>query len=186
MLLIVLGVIVFFSIHALPWHPNFRAGVVVKLGPSRYRASFSVVALVGLVLLIIGKVQAPFISLYTPPIWGRTLALPLVFVALILLPAANMPPSNIKRLIRHPMLVGILLWSCAHLLANGDVASVILFGSFAIYSAVDILSANSRGKNKHLLVAPISKDIMVIAAGSVAYVIILFAHPYLFGAPVIL
>ena len=186
MALLVLGLILFLGIHALPWQQSLRQQVINKFGFNAYRGLFSLVALLGLILIIVGKAKADFEPLWMPPTWGRTAALPLMFVALILLPAANMPLSNIKRIVRHPMLVGILLWSCAHLLANGDLASVLLFGGFGLYSVIDIISANGRQQNTDQPRAPITKDIMVIAAGVIAFTVLLFAHPYLFGVPILL
>ena len=184
MAILVAGLVVFIGIHALPWHGSLRTQLVDKLGFNQYRALFSLVALVGLILIIVGKVRADFHSLWVPPSWGRLAALPLMFVALILLTAANMP-SNIKRVLRHPMLAGVIVWACAHLLANGDVASLLLFGGFALYSVVAIISGNQRGKNANLPVVPVGKDILAVVFGTIAFCAILFAHPYLFGVAVI-
>ena len=184
MAILVVGLIVFIGMHALPWHTGLRTQVVNKLGANTYRALFSVVAVTGLILIIVGKARADFHSLWIPPSWGRLVALPLMFIALILLPAANMP-NNIKRVVRHPMLIGIIIWAGAHLLANGDLASLLLFGSFAVYSVIAIISGNHRGKNANLPVVPFGKDILVVVIGTVAFAVLLFAHPYLFGVAVI-
>lgn len=185
MILLIVGIVIFLGIHALPWHQGLRQQLHNKLGEKAYKGIYSLIALIGLVLIIIGKGYAPFQSLWMPPTWGRTAAVPLMLVALILLPAANMPMSNIKRIVRHPMLIGIILWACAHLLANGDLASLILFASFGVYSLLAILSANSRKPKSPIAAVPITKDIMVIVAGTIAFALFLFAHRFLFGVPVI-
>jgi len=185
MSILILGLVLFFGIHILPWQQGLRATLANRLGPRAYPALFSLIALIGLILIIIGKARAEFSALYTPPTWGRSLAIPLMFIALVLVPAANFP-NNIKRLVRHPMLIGIIIWSMAHLLANGDVASFILFASFGVYSVIGIISANQRGKNANLAKVPIIKDVIALTIGIIVFSLLLFLHPYLFDVPVII
>jgi uncharacterized membrane protein len=184
MAVLILGLVLFFGIHVLPWQAGLRESLIQRAGVKGYRGLFSVLALIGLVLIIIGKAQADYQHLWAPPSWGRTAALPLMFAALLLVPAANFP-NNIKRLVRHPMLIGIALWSCAHLLANGDLASVILFASFGVYSLLAIVSANRRGKNSNLPKTAIKQDVLALVIGVLAFSILLFAHPYLFGVAIL-
>ncbi|MCW8195613.1 NnrU family protein [Proteobacteria bacterium 005FR1] len=178
--LLVIGLIIFIGTHAIPTFTGLRSSLATRLGEKRYKGLFSLVALVGLVLIIIGKARAEFVFVYDPPSWGRHLTMLLVLIAFILLPAAHMP-TNIKRFTRHPMLWGVTLWGVGHLLANGDLASVILFGSFALYSPLAMLSANHRGAKLQEQRVPLRKDLMVVVAGFVVYAVFLFAHPYLFG-----
>lgn len=185
MAILIAGLVLFLGIHTLPWLPSAHQSLQQKFGNKAFRGIFSLIAMVGFILIIVGKAKAEFHSLWVPPAWGRMAAVPLIYLAFILLPAANMP-CNIKRWVRHPMLIGVILWGGAHLLANGDLASALLFGSFVVYSLIDIVSANARGKNKDLPVLPPKKDIVVVAAGTTAFIALLFLHPYLFGVPVIL
>lgn len=180
MAVLIAGLIVFFAIHSLPTFVPLRASLVQRFGLKGYKLGFTAVALVGFILIIIGKAQAEFIHVYAPPAWGRHAAMLLVLIAFILLPAAHMP-TNIKRFTRHPMLWGVVAWATAHLLANGDQASLLLFGSFLVYSLLDMVSANLRGAQFQKDKLAFSKDARVIVAGLVAYGIFLVAHPYLFG-----
>lgn len=180
MTLLVIGLIVFIGIHSLPMFSGLRQALVSRLELKGYKLLFSGVAALGLILIIIGKAKADFVHVYTPPSWGRHPAMLLMLFAFILLPAAHMP-GNIKRFTRHPMLWGVVLWAVAHLLANGDQASLILFGSLAVYSLVDMVSANRRGAKLQSERLPLRKDMMVVVAGLVAYFIFLVLHPYLFG-----
>jgi uncharacterized membrane protein len=182
--LLISGLIVFFAIHLLPWIPALRTVFLDRLGFNIYRLFFSLVAAVGFFLIIVGMIIAPLVHYYIPPAWGRPTALLLMFVSFILLPAAHMP-SNIKRFTRHPMLWGVLCWSVAHLLNNGDLASILLFGSFAVYAIVDMISANFRGAKKQSTAFPVTKDLIVVMAGAVVYVAVLFLHPVWFGVAVI-
>lgn len=180
MTLLILGLLIFFAIHLLPSFSTTRNNLYSRYGERRFKLGFTLVAVIGLILIIIGKAYADYIPIWEPPVWTRHMAMPFVMLAFILLPAANMP-TNIKRLTPHPMLWGIILWSGAHLAANGDLASMLLFGSFFLYSLFDIVSANRRGAKTQDHKVPLRKDIMVVVAGLVVYGIFLFAHPWLFG-----
>lgn len=180
--LLSLGMVLFIGIHLLPTASGLRSGFVGRLGEDRYRGMFAAIAFAGLILIIVGKAYAPYVHLWVPPVWGRHAAHGLMLPALILLPAANMP-TNIKRFTRHPMLWGVTLWALAHLLANGDLASLILFGGFGVYSLFDMWSANRRGATLSTEMLPMKKDVMVVVAGLVTYALFAFLHPYLFRVP---
>lgn len=180
MTLLAIGLIVFIGIHSLPMFPVLRQTLVARFQLKGYKLLFTAVAVLGLVLIIIGKAKANFVHVYMPPSWGRHPAMLLMLFAFILLPAAHMP-GNIKRFTRHPMLWGVVLWSVAHLLANGDQASLLLFGGLGLYSLVDMVSANRRGARLQAERVPARKDAMVVMAGVLSYFIFLVLHPYLFG-----
>ena len=182
--LLILGIVIFIGVHLLPSFVPLRRAAMDRLGPGAYKGVFSLLSLVGLVLIVVGKYLADFQPLWQPPAWGRFAAIVLMLPVFMLLAAANMP-SNIKRFTRHPMLWGVTLWSVGHLLANGDRASLLLFGSLGAYAVFDMLSANLRGAVKQVVVYPIAKDGMTVAAGLLVYGVLLWLHPYLFGVAVI-
>lgn len=183
MALLIAGLAVFFAVHMLPWFAGLRARLRAKLGERAYRAAFALVALAGFGLIVVGKANAPVVSLYEPPAWGSALAPPLVLAAFLLLPGAYMP-ANVKRFTRHPMLWAVTLWALAHLLANGDVASVMLFGAFLAYSLADMVSANARGAQRASKRYPWTQDAKAAGAGLIAYAVFLWLHPFLFGVSV--
>jgi uncharacterized membrane protein len=174
------GLIVFFAVHLFSSDRRLRDDLIGRIGEKPYKAAFALLSLLGLVLAGWGKGHAPFESLWNPPAWGRTFALVLMPIAFILLAASQMP-TNLKRFTAHPMLWGIVLWSSLHLLANGDRASILLFGSFFVYSIYAMISQTLRGVRPAGRPVPITRDVMVVMAGLVASVIIVFAHGYLFG-----
>ena len=178
------GIVVFFAVHLLPTILPLRESAVRKLGESAYKGIYSVVAVVGLVMIIWGTATAEFVPLWEPPAWGRPTALPLVLASLILLAASHMP-GNIKRITRHPMLLGIALWALAHLAANGDLASLLLFGSFLSYTLIDGLSVTTRRGQTPLEPQPIRRDLITVIAGTLVFAVLVFLHPYLFGVPAI-
>src|SRR5229473_1884924 len=184
MFFLVLGIVIFVGIHLLPTFVSLRQRLVARLGAGLYKGAFSVIALAGLILIVVGMATADFQPVWEPPAWGRTAALATMPLSLILLAAANIP-SNIKRYTRHPMLWGVFIWSVAHLLANGNLAALVLFGSLGAFSLFDMLSANMRGASKQETVYPITKDAITIVAGLAAYGALLFLHPYFFGVSII-
>ena len=177
---LVLGMIVFIGVHLLPSFPALRQGLLDRTGARTYKTGFSLIAATGLVLLIFGKAQAEFIPIWTPPMWGRHAAWVLMPIAFILLAVAYLP-SNIKRFTPHPMLWGVAIWAAAHLLANGDLASLILFGALGIFALIDIFSANLRGAKTSTMVYPRSRDVLALVVGIIAYAIFLMLHRPLFG-----
>jgi len=158
--------------------------LTTRLGSGPFRGLFSVISLAGLILIIYGKSKAGFVPLWEPPGWGKDVVVVLMVPSFILLAAANMK-SNIKLFTCHPMLWGVALWSAAHLLANGDLASLFLFGSFGVFSLFAMFSANLRGATKQVTKYPFTKDAAVIVAGIVTYGVFMFLHPYLFGVAII-
>jgi len=184
MITLILGLLLFFGIHLLPSAIDLRRSLLTRLGEGTYKGLYSVISLLGLILIIVGMAAADFQSIWLPASWARSIAVPLMLPSFILLAAANMP-SNIKRFTRHPMLWGVTLWAALHLLANGDLASMILFGAFGLFALLGRLSANRRGAQKQQQVLPLAKDLIAVAAGLVAYVFFLVLHPTLFGVAVV-
>jgi len=182
---LILGVAIFIGAHLIPSVPSLRDRLQERVGRNAYRGLFALVSLVGFVLLVVGMGRAPSVALWDPPAWGHRVPVFGMPVALILLVAAFMP-TNLKRFTRHPMLWGVTIWAAAHLLANGDLAGLILFGSFGAFSLFDMWSANQRGAQLSSKVVPYWRDLLVVLIGGIVYVGILHSHGLLFGVPVVL
>ena len=183
MTLLVAGLVLFLALHLIPSAPPLRATLVERLGEKPYRGVFGAIALVSLGIIVWGFSRAPFEALYAPPLWGRHAALTVVPVALVLFAAANMP-THIRALVRHPMLVGLLLWALAHLLANGEARSVVLFGGFALFAVVDLVSAVARGKGPASDPAPrFAMDAAAVVGGLLVAGLLMRFHGALFGMP---
>jgi uncharacterized membrane protein len=180
MWIMIVGLVLFLGIHLVPVVPRARDRLVVRLGDRRYRGVFSIVAAVGLLLIIAGYWMRPErVQLFTPAQSARALAPWLVTAAFVLFAAANMP-AHIRRAVRHPMLIGLILWSGVHLLANGDLTGTILFGSFLAYSIVDLVSAIGRGAVK-AFVPQWKFDAMAVGGGLLVAYVTMHVHPWLFG-----
>lgn len=185
--ILVLGLVAFFAMHSVRMVAGGFREQQLADNERRWKGVYSLISLAGLVLIIWGWIQyrgeAP--ELYAPPGWGRHVAMALVLAAFILLPAAYMPPGRIRYYVKHPMLVGIILWAAGHLLVNGDLASLLLFGSFLVYSAINLVAAIPRGDAAPKMVRPRS-DLMAVVAGTVLYVgFVLWLHGWLFGVSLI-
>ncbi len=185
MTLLMLGLILFLGTHSLKMARWPRAALVERIGYDPYRGVYSLLALAGLVLIVIGYPRAPVESIYAPPAWGYTLALVLMPVSLVLIVAGSVP-CNIRRALRNPMLIGTLLWALVHLGANGELRSVVLFGAFAVWAATDLLSLSLRADRPERIAAqPWTRDVLVLVIGAVITVLLARLHGWLFGMPVI-
>lgn len=184
MSILILGMVIFFSIHLIPTFVGLRRQLVGWKGEPVYLICYSIAAALGVALIVIGKSRAAFIPIWDSPKWLNHLTLTIMLPAVILLAAAYIP-NNLKRYIRHPFLWGITLWALSHLVANGDLGSLILFGGFAAYAIFDMWSANRRGAQKSDKKLPFYWDLILISAGGSAYWFAMFLHPYLFGVPVL-
>jgi uncharacterized membrane protein len=185
MTILILGIIVLIGIHFLPALPELRDSLMSRLGRNGYRALFSIVSLLGLALVVWGFAKAPVIQIWVPPLWTRHLALLLMLPVFPLLFAAYLP-GKIKAKVRHPMLAAIKFWALAHLIANGDLASIILFGSFLAFAVVDRILIKRRGGAEPVLAVSEAKarrnDLISLGAGLALYVAFLFwLHPLLIG-----
>lgn len=183
MWLLIAGFVMFLGAHLSPGVLGLREQLMGRLGEGRFLGFYIAISVTGMLCIMAGKAIAPVINVWDPPPWGRQAALVLVALGFILL-AALLLPTNIRRLTRHPMLWGITAWSVGHLLANGDLASMILFGGFGGYALLSIWSLNRRGAQKRNTKYPVWQDAVALLAGLGSYAVLLWAHPYLFGARV--
>jgi len=181
---LVIGLALFLGVHLVPAVPALRTMLRERMGETRYRGLFSVASLAGLVLIVVGWGMSPRGEQLFDPVPGARAIAPLaVAAALVLFAAANMR-THIRRIVQHPMLLGLLLWSLVHLLANGETRTTVLFGAFLVYAVVDLASAVSRRAVKTFVPSLKFDAIAVVAGAAVAF---LFAkyHAVLFGVPAV-
>lgn len=184
MLYLVTGLILFIGIHLLPTSVTLRQRLERRLGEKGYKGIFSLISLAGIALIVFGFSHSAKIAVYQTQPGLRPVTIGLMAISMILFAAANMP-SNIKRFIRHPMLVGLIVWAIAHLLANGDKAALVLFGSMAVYGFLGMASANYRGAQTQTHTLPLKKDVITACAGLLVYGVIIMLHKTLFGVAVL-
>lgn len=183
--ILIAGVIIFFGVHLFSACRSCRQRAVDRIGEKRYTGIYVGGSVIGFLMIAAGVPYAPFVPVYEPPSWGRQVAVVLMPLALVML-AALLLPTNIKKFTRHPMLWSFVIWSVAHLLANGDLASILLFGSFGAYALFSMWSLNRRGGEKSTETQSLAWDALVILIGVGVYVVGVYLHPYLFGVPAVL
>lgn len=189
MLILLVGIILLLGAHILTTFRVFRAGLIAQVGFTAYRIVYSLVALTGLALIAWGfghyRAEA-WLQLWTPPTWTRHVALLLMWFAFVAIAFSAPRPSRIRGWLRHPMLVSVKIWALAHLLANGDAGGLLLFGSFLAWAVYDRIAVGKRGDAGAPPHPSFTRtDAIGVAAGTVAYVAMLFLHPVLIGVAVI-
>lgn len=186
--ILILGLIVFLATHVFVTMREARAATIAKLGLNTYRVLFSIVSLGSLAVIVwgFGEYRAHgAIHVWSPPGFMRHITVALMLPAVILV-VAYFIPSHIKAKAKHPMLAGIKTWALAHLLSNGDLGSILLFGSFLAWGVYARIAAKRRS-DIVTTVAPAgwTNDIIVVVLGIVIYLALGYAfHPILIGVPV--
>jgi uncharacterized membrane protein len=182
------GLVIFLGVHSVSIvAPRWRLAAIARIGEMPWKAAYSVISIASFVLLVYGYGQARMTPtvLYAPPRGLRHVAL-LLMLPVFPLFVATYFPGRIKAAVKHPMLVAVKLWAVAHLLANGTLNDVILFGAFLAWAVADRISVKRRSAAEQHAVpgAPASgvNDGIAIAVGLVIYVAFLFGvHRWLIG-----
>ena len=189
MTLLILGIVIFLGAHTFTTFRGPRQSLVDAVGPNPYRGLHSVVSLIGFVLICIGFARyraEGLIPLWFPPAGMRHLTILLMWFAFVSLAAMGPAPGRIRGWLRHPMLVAIKIWALAHLLVNGDLGGLILFGSFLAWAVYDRIAVKRRGDLGAPRVAGFTRaDALTLIVGTVAWVAMMLLHPYLIGVSVI-
>lgn len=185
MVLLIVGLVLFLGVHSLSMvAPGWRDGMVTQHGAGSWKAGYSLVSLAGLILIIMGYSAARYtpVLLYVPPAGLRALALLITLPVFPLLLAAYIP-GKIKAKFKHPMLIAVRLWAAAHLLANGMLADVVLFGSLFVWASALQISLKTRpARPTPVLPIPRFNDASAIIVGIVIYLaVILVLHRLVFG-----
>ena len=181
MKLFIVGLVLFFGTHMIPITP-VKPLLISRLGVSLYSGLFSLLALLGFIVIIYGFQIANTTTLWSSLPYSSGLALVLMPIAMIFL----MPGSgrtNFFQKFKHPMFIGILIWAFTHLLANGDLRTTLLFSSFAIYCIVDMLFTKKITTTSNTTY-PMSNDFIFIGMGLVAYTFVVYFHQYIAGVKI--
>jgi uncharacterized membrane protein len=189
LLVMILGLVLFLGVHTLTTQRELRARLIASTGPGGYKIGYGLASLLGLVLIVWGFAHyraTGWIDVWYPPKALKHLAAALMLPAVILVVAAYIR-GRIYTALKHPMLAGVKLWAAAHLLANGDLGSMILFGSFLAWAVFDRISLKRRADpgGPPIPVGGPGSDLIAVAVGIIAYLALAFAfHPVVIGVPV--
>ena len=185
MVWLILGVVLWSVVHLYPSIAvSHRNQLSEKFG-NAYQGIFALTIVASIVLMVLGWKNTIPTAVYNPPAWGRHATMLLILIALVLFGAAN-TKTKIREWIRHPMLMGMVVWSIGHLLANGDIRSVILFGGLGVWAIISQFTINKREGAR--VIPTDSKGlkslVILLVVSVVLYVILMFLHPYFAGVPV--
>ena len=188
LLIMILGLALFIGAHVFITMRERRAVAIARLGEGPYKGVLALASLVGIILIGYGFASyraAGMINVWSPPAWTRHVTDLLVWPAIIFVVAAYVR-GDIARVLKHPMLVGVKLWALAHLISNGDLGSIILFGSILGWAVFDRITLKRRSDPG---APPIpyggrTNDIIAVAVGTLIYLALGFwFHPYVIGVP---
>jgi len=184
----ILGLVVFLGAHVFVSRRNERAALISRIGRGPYLGLFTLVSIVGLVLIGFGFARyraEGLIPVWYPPAWTRQIVVAAMWPASIAVVAAYIP-GDIKRVLKHPMLVGVKIWAVAHLCANGDLGGMILFGAvlaWAVYDRITLKRRSDPGAPP-IPVGGRRNDIIAILVGTILYLALGFVfHPIVIGLP---
>jgi uncharacterized membrane protein len=188
MLKLVAGLVIFLGVHSIRiFAPGLRDGMITRLGAAGWKGVYSIASLAGFVLIVGGYAAARLepVALYNPPFWLRHVSMLLMLPVFPLLVAAYLP-GRIKAAVKHPMLTATKAWALSHLLVNGMLADVLLFGGFLAWAVLDRISAGKRPQPAAPATPPsIVNDVIAVVLGLVLYAAFAFwAHPRWIGVPV--
>lgn len=182
---LIIGLVIFFGMHSIAiFSPEIRSGAMQRLGEGAWKGVYGLASLIGLGLMIygFGLARGASVVLYTPPSWMRHAALPLMLPVFPLVIAAYLP-GRIKAATKHPMLAAVKLWAFAHLLVNGRLADVLLFGGFLVWAVADRISLKRRPPQKlRTAAAGRFNDLWAVVPGLALYALVVgWLHLRLFG-----
>jgi uncharacterized membrane protein len=190
LIVMIAGLVVFLGTHLVTTQRDLRAAAIARFGASAYKLGYSLLSAIGLVLIVygFGAYRATgWINVWSPPVGMRHVALGLMLPASIIFVAAYLR-GHIWRFMKHPMLVAIKVWALAHLLANGDLGSIILFGSFLAWAVFDRITLKSRADEggPPIPFGGVRNDVLAVVVGLVVYGALVFAfHPAVIGVAVV-
>lgn len=188
MWLLILGLVLFLGVHfARVFAPAMRENFIANRGEGAWKGIYSILSILGFVVLIYGYGQARFdnVFLYSSPRWMTHLQWLLMLPAMTLLVASQLPAGRIKKAVKNPMLIGVKIWAIGHLLVNGDLASILLFGSFLVWAVIVMINTKKRGQTFPDEIST-KGDILSVVIGTGVWLAFAFwLHEWLIGVPVI-
>ena len=188
LVILMLGLAIFIGAHSFVSLRGEREKLVARIGEGRYNGLFSLVSILAVVLIVYGFAlyhRTAFTPLWYPPDFLRHLTEALMWPAFVFFVAAYVP-GNIKRALRHPMLVGVKLWAFGHLLSNGDLGGIVLFGSilgWAVYDRVSLKTRTDPG-GPPIPVGGWRNAVVAVVVGTLIYLVVGFVFHPLLGVPV--
>jgi uncharacterized membrane protein len=189
MTMLIFGLVIFLGIHSTRiFAESSRDRAIARLGEGPWKGVYTLLSLIGFVMIVWGFGAARWTApiLWAPPIWTRHITILLMLISMILLAAYGLKKSHIAVAIHHPMLWAVVLWSVGHLIANGSLVDLVLFGAFLAWSLLDLAANYARDRAKAIAYpAPNwGATIGAVVVGAILWgVLIGGLHLWLFGVP---
>jgi len=186
--ILIIGLVIFLSSHLIPSFYTARKKIVTRIGIKNYSVAFNIVSVVSVALIIYGFKTTNDFFLYTPPAWGQTVTAVLMLPAiyLFLSNSVRSAPSSAQAITANPLSWGVVLWSFGHLIANGEVSSVLLFATFLLLGLTSILTSKRRGaKPRQERRPPFSQELIFLLIVGIVYSVLIWGHYYITGAQLI-
>lgn len=187
MVYLIAGLILFLGAHSIRiFAERWRREKIAHIGPIKWKALLSLISILGFALLVVGYGQARLtpVELWQPPLWGRHLAILLTLLAFILLVSAYLPRNSIKAKMGHPMVLSVKVWALAHLLANGTLADLLLFGGFLLWAVLDFRASRKRDRAQALSreAGNLFATLLTVFIGTIAWAAFaIWGHAWLIG-----
>ena len=187
MAVMVLGLVLFLGVHSVRMFADgWRSTAIQRIGAQPWKGAYSIVSLTGFALLVwgFGMARAQPVQLWSPPQGLRHLAILLTLLSFVLLVAAYVPGNGIKARVHHPMVLSVKVWALAHLLANGNLAHVVLFGAFLLWAVSNFMAARRRDRAAATAYGPgrLSATLTTCVLGVAAWAAFAFwLHGWLIG-----
>lgn len=146
---LILGLILFLGVHSVRiWADGWRNQTIEAYGEKVFKGVYALVSILGFYLLVVGYGEARLqtVALWNPPVFTKHISLLLMLLSSILLIATYIPRNHFKMRLKHPMVLSVKVWALSHLLANGNLADLVLFGSFLIWAVLNFRSARARDR----------------------------------------
>lgn len=184
---LVIGLLLFLGTHSVRvFADDWRGAQIARRGENAYKGVYTLVSLAGLALIVwgYGQARAAPVELFNPPVWTRHAASLLTLISFVLIAAAYAPRNRIRAALGHPMVAGVKIWAFAHLIANGRLADLVLFGAFLAWAVIDFRSARRRDRLAARVIpaGTLSGDAIAVVAGLVAWFAFAFyLHGWLIG-----
>ncbi len=185
MTMLYLGLALFLAIHILPTLGGLRGQLVTRVGENGWKSIHSLITVGAIALMVLGWRQGSLEVVYAPPAWGRNAAFVLMLPVLYLLIGRRIG-TNLKRHTAHPMLWAVALWAGAHLLANGELRAVALFGTLGAYAIFAMWSQEARGVAKRATERwPWSSEFRAAAVTIAVYAVFIAVHGWISGVALV-
>ncbi len=184
MTILIVGILLWFATHLFKRvAPNWRDALIDRFGLGAIKLGVTAFSFISLAIIVIGFKTAPFVAIYDPPTWGKYLNNPMMFGAVVLFGMGS-SRGRMGTWLRHPMLTGVIVWAVAHMLVNGDNASLVLFPAMVVWATAEIIAINAAsGPWTRPDAGPASYDLRLIGISVVIFAAITFIHGLIGPSP---